>query len=450
MSSLRTGDARQVETTQTAPLRSGDGPNPAWPVDATVLFRFSVLVLCLGQMAVYYDTAQKTIPHINLYLLGNLALVLLALVPWRAGAGLLWALVWMAGALLRLDWATRPTNSDVFWATSQGVDFLLHGLNPYTQTYTWVYQHLPNTSNYPAYSYFPGGLFAEVPFFLLGNVRFGLALADLGTALLIFLIARERLGAWPARSLAAFWLLFVPLFAVPLLISVLDFFLLFWVALSVWLYGRGRLVLSGLAAAMVFATKQYGFLFAVPWGVLLALPLVLYLHDAWRSRRAQWWAGVPRRLWAPPAALVGFSALLVLPLALLSPKAFLDATVQFHAKQLPVGALGTPQWNESIAGQLAGLGWVRAEDAQPIAAALFALLVLGLLVVAAFKIRDQAAALMWSALVAGVSLAVNSGRVHFFYWRLPLLLFLLYFVLSGVRAARPGPADETLPNEQVS
>src|SRR5215212_2452899 len=229
-------------------------PTDSGPADRPELLRLAVLVLLLGQMFVYYDTAQKTIPHINVYLLANLLLVLLALFPWRGAASLLWVLVWPLGALMRWDWATRPTNSDVFWATSQAVDFLLHGLNPYTQTYTWVYQHQPGISNYPSYSYFPGGMFAEVPFYILGNgnVRLGLAAADVATALLLYLLARPRLGVWPARTLAAFWLLFLPGFQVAMLLGVLDFFLLFWIALAVWLYSKGWLLGSAISAALAF------------------------------------------------------------------------------------------------------------------------------------------------------------------------------------------------------
>src|SRR5438105_2237395 len=106
------------------------------PPDRTLFFRMAMLALLVGQMFVYYDTAPKTVLHINIYLLGNLALILLTLVPWERCAWLLWLASWPIGALLRLDWATRSTNSDVFWATSQGVDFLLRGLNPYTQVYT--------------------------------------------------------------------------------------------------------------------------------------------------------------------------------------------------------------------------------------------------------------------------------------------------------------------------
>jgi hypothetical protein len=403
------------------------------PLKGSDLFRLVTLALLLGQMWVYYDTSPRTIPLINAYLLGNLVLILLTVAPWRAAPALVWASSWLAGALLRWDWATRATNSDVFWATSQGVDFLLRGLNPYTQVYTWVYEHQPGISNYPSYSYYPGGLFAEIPFYLLGNVRYGLALADLGTALLIYLLARSRVGAWPARALALFWLLFLPGFQIPLLLGVLDFLLLFWIALAVWLYVRGQNVGSALAAAMALTTKQYGFLFAVPWGILLLRPAALALIEKWRGADRGWrlFSTIPQRLWIPPLALAGLSALVVFPLALLSPHAFLDATIAFHAKQPPAAELGTPQWNQSLAGQMVGLGWIGAEQAQTVAAVTFALLLLGLTTIAALKIRHAPSALMWSALLAALSFAFNSGRVHFFYWRIVLLLFLLYFVLSG-------------------
>ncbi len=73
--------------------------------------------------------------------------------------------------------------------------FLLRAQNPYTHVPTLVYTYQPEAVNYPTYSYFPGALFAEVPFYLLGTVR---------------------LGVWPARCVAVFWLLFLRGFQVPL------------------------------------------------------------------------------------------------------------------------------------------------------------------------------------------------------------------------------------------
>jgi len=96
------------------------------------------------------------------------------------------------------------------------VTFLLRAQNPYTHVPTLVYTYQPEAVNYPTYSYFPGALFAEVPFYLLGTVRLGLALAEKGTALLLYLFARPRLGVWPARCVAVFWLLFLRGFQVPL------------------------------------------------------------------------------------------------------------------------------------------------------------------------------------------------------------------------------------------
>ncbi|MDQ2807684.1 MAG: hypothetical protein M3Z04_12375 [Chloroflexota bacterium] len=402
-------------------------------------FRLALLVLLIGQMFVYYDTAYKTIPNINLYLLANLVLIVLALIPWQRMAPLLWLLVWPLGALARMDWILRPTQSDVFWATSQGVDFLLHGRNPYTQVYTWVYQHQPGIQNYPAYSYFPGSLLAEIPFYLLGNVRWGLGLADLGCAVLIYLLARDTLTLWSARALAAGWLLFVPAFQVPLRLGALDFLLLFWIALAVWLYRREWLIGSACAAAMAFGTKQYGFLFAVPWGILLLQPLRAALWTQWQagSRRiGALIATLPRRLWLPPLAEAGFAALLVVPLALLSPKAFIDATIANHLAYLPDPMLGTPQWNESIAAQIVALRGLSLTAAGQIAGGIFVPLLLIVLIAATLLIRTAADALRWAALATGVTLAFNNVQTQFFYWRLPLLLFLLYYLVA-LPPARP-------------
>jgi len=410
------------------------------------VFRLVLLALLIGQMLIYYDAATRAIPHINVYLLVNLVLILLTLIPWGVLIRLVWLLVWPTGALMRWDWATRDTKSDVYWATSQGVYFLLHGMNPYTHVPTWVYDHQASAVNYPTYTYFPGSLFAEIPFYLLGNVRIGLALADLATALLIYLIARRTLGIWPARSVTAFWLLFLPGFQVALLLAILDFFLVFWIALAVLLYARGWIVGSALATAMVMGTKQYGFIFAIPWGILLVRPLLEYLWARWRAGGRDWRAGgrdwravcaIPRRLWLPPVAGAALTVLVIAPLALLSPQAFVDATYFHHAGKFPRPMLGTPQWNESIAAQIVALGGYNPDRVKPFVAIALAV---GLLVVVGFavvKVRDMASALQWSAVLGGVFFAFSGGDVQFFYWRLPLFLFLL----SAIVAWSPAPPD---------
>src|SRR4051794_20494699 len=109
----------------------GNGADIGTRARSAELFRLVVLALLIGQMFVYYDTAPKTIPHITEYLLVNLALIILTLIPWAPLTQAVWWLLWPVGALLRLDWATRGTKSDVYWATSQAVHFLLHGMNPY-------------------------------------------------------------------------------------------------------------------------------------------------------------------------------------------------------------------------------------------------------------------------------------------------------------------------------
>jgi hypothetical protein len=408
--------------------------------NAINVFRAVLVALLIGQMAVYYDTATRAAPHINRYLLANLVLIVLAFIPWRPILTVVWLALWPAGAALRWDWATRFTNSDVYWATSQGVDFLLHGLNPYTHVPTSVYEHHAAVGTYPTYSYFPASLLAEVPFALMGNVRIGLALADFGVGVLLFLFAR-RAGEWPARTLAAFWLIFLPGFQVPLRLGILDSLLLFWIVLAVWCYARGNLVAAAAAAAIAGATKQYGILFVLPWALLLARPLWAALRANWRGGlRGRRVFAVGRSAWLPPAVLVGGIAAIIAPFALISPRAFFDATVVHHARYAPSPTLGTPQWNESIAAQIVALGWLERDTAK--AAALIVLSV-ALVIVLAFAVatvRTLAAALHWSALLAAVWFGLSGMEVQFFYWRLPLVLGLLALVAGWQR-----PPSESLP-----
>jgi hypothetical protein len=413
------------------------------------LFQHVLLALLIGQMFVYYDTAPKTIPHITEYLLANLALIILTLIPWAPVTGAVWWLLWPVAVLLRLDWATRDKASDVYWATSQGVSFLLHGMNPYTHVPTWVYDHQAAVGVYPTYSYFPGSLFPQIPFYLLGNVRLGLAAADIGTAILILHIARHRLGVWPARAVVAFWLVFVPGFQVSLLLSILDFYLLFWIALAVWLFLRGNVVASAVVAGMAIATKQYGFVFGMPWLFMLARPLAETLVLRWRAgeRGGALIARLPRRLWLPPAACAGLAALVILPFAALSPQAFLDATYFHHANKMPRPMLGTPQWNQSLPAQLVSLGWFSLEHAKTLASITLVMTVLVVLVFAAIKIQSPSSALRYAALLAGIFFAFSGGDVQFFYWRVPLFLFILAFVANAPRLGIPQSVPE---EEEVS
>jgi hypothetical protein len=73
----------------------------AGQTNATNLFRIVLLALLVGQMAVYYDTATKTAPHVNLYLLVNLILIVVSFIPWRPLLVAVWVALWPAGAALR-------------------------------------------------------------------------------------------------------------------------------------------------------------------------------------------------------------------------------------------------------------------------------------------------------------------------------------------------------------
>lgn len=430
----------------------------SFPTTRVELFRLVLLALLVGQMFVHFDTYPNVFVHINLYLLVNLALIVLAIVPWRRAPDLLWLLAWPLGALMRWDWATRFTRSDVYWATTQAVQFLLHGQNPYTHVPTLVYQYQPNAGNYPTYSYFPGALLAEIPFYLLGNVRIGLALAELGTALLLYLFARPRMGVWPARCIVAIWLLFLRGFQIPLRLGIIDSLLLFWIVLAVYLYGRGKVVGSALAAAMVVATKQYGIIFALPWGILLLRPLATQIWERRRSRARgdAPFAGIPRHVWLPPVAGALLAAAVILPLASLSPNAFLDATILNHSRETPRPMLGTPQWNESIAAQLVALGWLGLDAATAVARIVSVTVLLWAAGMAVIRVRDLVSALRWSAVLGVGAFAFSGAEVQFFYWRLPVLLFALYTIARWAEDApdedrgAAGSADPAPVNERAA
>jgi hypothetical protein len=357
-----------------------------------------------------------------------------------------WLALWPVGGALRWDWATRKTNSDVYWATSQGVHFLLHGMNPYTHASTWVYDHHAAIGTYPTYAYFPAGLLAEIPFYLLGNVRFGLAMAGLGVALFLYLFTRRRIGLWPARALAAFWLLFLPGFQVPLHLGILDSLLLFWIALAVWCYARGNDIASAVAAAIAGATKQYSIVFVLPWALLLARPLWAAVQANWsEGRRGRSLFALRRADWLPLSVLVGGIAAIIGPFVLASPRAFFDATIVHHARYAPSPTLGTPQWNESIAAQVVALGWLDRDAAKTIALIVLGIVLAVVVACAVVYVRDLASELKWSALLATVWFALSGMEVQFFYWRLPLFLALLALVGAWQRSPYLHADDDPPP-----
>jgi hypothetical protein len=314
-----------------------------------------------------------------------------------------------------------------------------------------VYDHHAAIGTYPTYAYFPAGLLAEIPFYLLGNVRFGLALAGLGVALFLYLFTRRRIGLWPARALAAFWLLFLPGFQVPLHLGVLDSLLLFWIALAVWCYARGNVIASAVAAAIAGATKQYSVVFVVPWALLLARPLWAAVHANWgEGRRGCGLFAMRRADWLPLTVLVGGIAAIIGPFVLASPRAFFDATIVHHTRYAPSPTLGTPQWNESIAAQVVALGWLDRDAAKTVALIVLGVVLAVVVACAVVYVRDLASALKWSALFATVWFALSGMEVQFFYWRLPLFLALLALVgawqrSSYLRADEPPPRAEVPP-----
>jgi hypothetical protein len=146
----------------------------------------------------------------------------------------------------------------------------------------------------------------------------------------------------------------------------------------------------------------------------------------------------------PPLAGALLTILVIAPLALLSPQAFIDSTFLHHARKVPSAMLGTPQWNESIAAQIVALGGVAPERVKPYASVALALAVLVVVGFAVVKVRAMASALQWAAILGGAFFAFSGGDVQFFYWRLPLFLFLLSVIVawSPVRSSA-----EMIPKE---
>lgn len=190
------------------------------------------------------------------------ALVALKRWPLAAAASLL--LIVMQGLVLV---ASPSPAIDVFTIAREAIHALLHGLNPYTHTYTDIYN---GAFGYQAgFGYPPGGLLFLVPTeSLLGDQRWTYVAANIASAALIWRRTRSWLGVLALLSLPTTFFVLEQ--------AWIDTLLLTWILLALTARAERRPALLGLSFALLVSTKQYGA--AVVWFLTL---------DAWREARWQ-------------------------------------------------------------------------------------------------------------------------------------------------------------------
>jgi hypothetical protein len=156
---------------------------------------------------------------------------------------------------------------DVFTVISEASVALLEGRNPYTNSYTDIYQGQGVTPS--GFGYLPGIFpWSVAGMVMAGDIRAGNFLALVGIAL-IFILASSAKGVDGKYLLACL----VFLGGAGLFVAEqawIDSILAFLVFASTWLLGKRRLVAAAVLAGLLCTTKQYGvvafcFLVVMAW-----------------------------------------------------------------------------------------------------------------------------------------------------------------------------------------
>jgi Glycosyltransferase family 87 len=231
---------------------------------------------CLVDTGVSFglDHSQKAAGTalIVLLYLGSGALALLG--GTRASRVGFAALLAIHTVLLLVDFEVHLQIMDVQVFLDEGIDALLSGVNPYSVTFTNVFDAEHTDLYYGpgvveggrvlyGFPYLPTTLLLDIPGRLLGEVRFVHLGALLATAVLIRHLATDRTG----RAMAVL-LLSAPVSRVVVNAYWVEPLLGLLLALTVWSMLRGRPGWTGIALGLLLASKQY---------LVVAAPSVLAL-----------------------------------------------------------------------------------------------------------------------------------------------------------------------------
>jgi hypothetical protein len=419
------------------PVRTGAVARLLLPLALGCLLAREVWWLLVEPPSIYRQYAAAD-PQLRLFHLGVVLLGLLAasyawtgmpLGRWRF-PGIL-AVYALLGGWLLLTATTKP-RIDV-WHLQQGAcTELLRGRNPYAADYPNVYgpgdtryigpEMLTKDGRVQSFPYPPLSLVLAVPGYLLGDVRWSLLMAVLGTAALMVATGR-RLGlpAGHPAELAAVALLCHPRGLLVLEASWTEPFVALGLAATIWAMAgtRGRVTAGALAAGL--AMKQY---------VFLCLPA---LCCGMVSRRCH---NRGRLGWRQVAAAVVLAGLTALPFLLWDPRALWHGLVDFHVY--------SPPRNDCVS-VVAAVNVATGNWLDPrlgfVAAAVVAAVVLR------YGVPGLANATMGSAAIFLAFFAFNKAAHLNYYWLAAVLLALAVVIAaanaegSGVRGQRMGIAD---------
>lgn len=322
--------------------------------------------------------------------------------------------VFCVGILLRLIPAMGKSGSDVYWISKESIDYLIHGINPYASTFI-VKNNPAITQPVSIQAYFPFTIIFEIPFQqFLGDLRYGIIFADVGIAILLYLIIKKK-DEDLARASASFYMLVSALtFVFPNNIfdyrtsdGLTDPIMTFLLLLSVYMYIRSYQKTSALIMGISIATRQFSILFYIPM-------ILLWLKKNNSGKR--------RSILIIISAIT--ASVILIPFFIWSPLDFIHDTLSSTSGHLDP-SLGAPQWNAAIFPQMKFLGFdISLTIVKIIQLSSISLLVLYY----RNKITDIYTSLRLFLLIYVVFLAFNNFT-QYFYWfnMLPYLLIVFVF-----------------------
>ncbi len=221
--------------------------------------------------------------------------------------------------------AFQPGN-DIYYYNTQAAQLILQGASPYGHLFTGIPPELATPGAQNVFTYLPFTALYFLPFYLLGDVRFGVVAADMLIGLCLFQFGRR----WSLVASAAFLLVPISTRYANNLVPALAL-----VVLSVALGQRGRRLLSSLSLGLALASSVL---------VWLLVPFFVYRYLKRRELRT---------------ALVSFAtfAAICVPFFVSAPREFLYDVLsyQFGRQPAPLFAFGGSfgiQTNASLSGLL--------------------------------------------------------------------------------------------------
>jgi hypothetical protein len=312
--------------------------------------------------------------------------------------------VGMIGALfLRLlIILTLPPASDVYYYDLQAARAILTGQSPYAYHFFNVPSELMTAGAESVFAYLPIAAMYQVPFYLLGDVRFGFILADLVIGASIYFF-RQKLSL--ILSLLYLFLPFTILLSTIFLNNSLISML--FVALSLLLEKRGK----GMAAAIFFgvalATTQ------LSW---LIFPLLISYYL--RSER-----------WKESITILLVPLTIILPFLLITPSEFIKDTIEFQFSRPIPYLMDTGSANYNLNLSLNGILLTLFHFTLPAYARLISTIAIALSLV--IRVNNYKNFILLSSVFMLLATFILPNVFFWAYIEFPFLLFLTFVSLSN-------------------